>query len=116
MMPTAQHWSALAHVEPSRTSSAPVPGTVATYQPDVAASAVCVDTTPVPPSSAVTMKTTVESAAARRRMCRMRGEKYLLHSITPSLHAALSRRRMAARMPDRADQVCEGLLGAGTAR
>ena len=35
--PAAQHWVALAHDDPSRTSSAPVPGVVATYQPDVAA-------------------------------------------------------------------------------
>ncbi len=45
-MPTAQHWSALAHVEPSRTSSEPVPGTVATYHPDGAAAAVCVERSP----------------------------------------------------------------------
>ena len=44
VMPTAQHWSELAHVEPMRTSSEPVPGTVLTYQPDGAACAGCVET------------------------------------------------------------------------
>jgi hypothetical protein len=67
LMPTAQHWSALAHVEPSRTSSSPVPGTVATYQPEVAASAVGVDTIPIPPTNPAA-NTTLESAAARRRI------------------------------------------------
>lgn len=36
-MPTAQHWKALAQVEPRGTSSTPVPGTVAMYHPEVAA-------------------------------------------------------------------------------
>ena len=48
VMPTAQHSSELAHVEPMRTSSEPVPGTVATYHPDGAACAGCVDTIQAP--------------------------------------------------------------------
>ena len=33
-IPTAQHWTALGQDDPSRMSSAPVPGVVATYQPE----------------------------------------------------------------------------------
>ena len=70
-MPTAQHWSALAHVVASGTSSAPVPGTAATYHPDVAAVAVGVAKTPAPPSAATDATPRVKSAARRRRTRRM---------------------------------------------
>ena len=33
-IPTPQHWVALGHDDPSRMSSAPDPGVVATYQPE----------------------------------------------------------------------------------
>ena len=72
VMPAAQHWRALTQVEPRKTSSSPVPGTVATYQPDVDASAV--GTVPIPPHSAAAA-TTPESTAAPRRKCPMGGAK-----------------------------------------
>ena len=80
LMPTAQHWSALAQVEPSRTSSAPVPGTVATYQPDVAASAVCIDAIPVLPSAPATNSRAVESAADPTPNVRDARRRYELRS------------------------------------
>ena len=53
-MPTPMHCSALAQLEPSTMSSAPVPGVVATYQPDVAAPVpVWVKSAPAPMTATV---------------------------------------------------------------
>ena len=87
VMPTAQHWTALAHAELRRTSSAPVPGTVETYQPDVAASAFCVEPSPVMPSSAVASRVKVEIVATPRRTCPVHGKeperRLIHHGCTP---------------------------------
>ena len=64
--PTAQHWKALAHVDPSRTSSAPVPGTVAMFQPEGAAPAAVCPRTPAAPI------TSVRSDAAKASVHRAR--------------------------------------------
>jgi putative hydrolase of the HAD superfamily len=66
--PTAQHWSALAHVEPSKTSSAPVPGTVATYHPGgEAAAPFCTTTDPAAPTVAANHGSAIARATRRRR-------------------------------------------------
>ena len=75
VMPTAQHCCAFAQVEPSRTSLEPVPGTVATYQPDGAAVAACGTAMTAPPSSAATMSNDDHVAAGRRRVRRPRGAR-----------------------------------------
>ena len=70
VMPTAQHWRALAQVDPRRTSSAPVPGMVATYQPDGAAPLPAWPTIPTAPRTATIR---ADRQAARVRPVRRTG-------------------------------------------
>ena len=65
LTPTAQHESALAHVDPSRTSSKPVPGTVPTYQPSGAAAPAVGVAKPTAPSTAATSGRTPASLQVR---------------------------------------------------
>src|SRR5580693_2494795 len=64
--PTTQHWKALAQAEPRGTSSAPVPGTVAMYHPEVGADAAGEDARPLP-SRATTVTQGTDSVAAPLR-------------------------------------------------
>ena len=70
LTPTAQHCRALAHVEPSRTSSRPVPGTVATYQPPGATAPAVGVATPTAPNTAAK-----RGRATPNRQVRRHGER-----------------------------------------
>ena len=69
--PASQHWVALAHDDPSRMSSAPVPGVVATYQPEVTAPLAARVTMPTAPMTSVSN----DAARANRPACRLRGRR-----------------------------------------
>ena len=66
VIPTPQHWVALAQVDPRRTSSAPVPGVVATYQPEDVAPAPTWVMTPTAPIVIASSEPTRASRAAVR--------------------------------------------------
>ena len=74
-MPTAQHWRALAQVDPRTTSSAPVPGMVAMYQPDGAAPLPVWLRMPAAPVTAAAINGAARTnrQAARRRPLRRAG-------------------------------------------
>ena len=67
-IPTPQHWTALAHVDPSKTSSAPVPGVVATYHPEVAAPLPIWPAMAIPPP--ITVAITEPASASRQALLR----------------------------------------------
>src|ERR1700722_3857404 len=66
-IPTPMHWMALGQLDPSKMSSAPVPGVVATYHPDVAAPPPVPASTPPAPITTMTR----EHAMARHASARL---------------------------------------------
>ena len=100
-IPTPQHWVALGHDDPSRMSSAPVPGVVATYQPEGDAAPPSGETMP-------TAETTSAVKAAGQGQSPGRPGRFVGHSTCPRarraiigqwLHGLLPRQRMVDACP-----------------